>query len=43
MIQIQLKRRFLAESQAMLYSIMKWEFLEILLEVREALCPLYGM
>jgi hypothetical protein len=26
-----------------LYSITKWEFLEILLEVGEAVCPLYGM
>lgn len=35
--------KILAESQAILYSITKWEFFEILVEVREALCPLYGM
>jgi len=35
--------KILTQSQAILYSITKWEFLEIPLEVLEALCPLYGM
>jgi hypothetical protein len=35
--------KILTESQAILCSITKWECPEILLEVREALCPLYGM